>query len=576
MSSLLVAAIDFGTTYSGWAFSFKYDFERDPTKITAKNWHGDQLISSKAPTCVLIKPDGKTFDSFGYTAESKYADLAAEEKHGEWFFFKRFKMMLFDKIKISRNANIEDACGKQLPAKRVFSMIIKFLKEDLLTECNRQLADAVTDNDIRWVLTVPAIWNDVAKQFMRESAMTAGILKENLTLALEPEAASVFCRHLPVNKEQSSLASMRAGTKYMVLDAGGGTVDITFHQVIVDDKLREIHKASGGAWGGTRIDDEYEKLLKSIVGPDVMKTFKDQHLDDYVDMLRAFEIKKRDLTPDDTTKITIRIPPSLNELVQEIRKKQLKEIIAEPVFKEKIQYVSGKLRVDPVLFKELFEETVSRIIQHTKSLLQEETCQNCSTILMVGGFSESIILQEAVRDAFKGFRIIVPEGSSLVVLKGAVIFGHCPTSIAERVCRYTYGLRRSHRSSENKCKHPPTSTTVGKDGIMRCEDLFQIHVRSGDTIHLGEELMTGTYCPRYDDQTEVGFHVYASESPNPILVTEKCCFKLGVLSIPIKDTSLGRDRPLDTKFLFGGTEIVVKVVDQITKEISLLSIDCLE
>lgn len=36
---LLTAAIDFGTTFSGYAFSFKYDYKRDPPKIsTNQNW----------------------------------------------------------------------------------------------------------------------------------------------------------------------------------------------------------------------------------------------------------------------------------------------------------------------------------------------------------------------------------------------------------------------------------------------------------------------------------------------------------------------------------------------------------
>ena len=35
---LLVAAIDFGTTYSGWAFSFKHEYARDPTDITFSQW----------------------------------------------------------------------------------------------------------------------------------------------------------------------------------------------------------------------------------------------------------------------------------------------------------------------------------------------------------------------------------------------------------------------------------------------------------------------------------------------------------------------------------------------------------
>ena len=30
---LVVAAIDFGTTYSGYAFSFKHDYEKEPTKV---------------------------------------------------------------------------------------------------------------------------------------------------------------------------------------------------------------------------------------------------------------------------------------------------------------------------------------------------------------------------------------------------------------------------------------------------------------------------------------------------------------------------------------------------------------
>lgn len=45
--SLLVAAIDFGTTFSGWAFSFKHEFEKDPLKMSAKQWLGGQLVSLK-------------------------------------------------------------------------------------------------------------------------------------------------------------------------------------------------------------------------------------------------------------------------------------------------------------------------------------------------------------------------------------------------------------------------------------------------------------------------------------------------------------------------------------------------
>ena len=48
----------------------------------------------------------------------------------------------------------------------------------------------------------------------------AGIVSKDLTLALEPEAASVYCRTLETVKDIFE----RNGTKYMVLDCGGKTL----------------------------------------------------------------------------------------------------------------------------------------------------------------------------------------------------------------------------------------------------------------------------------------------------------------------------------------------------------------
>lgn len=66
---------------------------------------------------------------------------------------------------------LEDATGKKLPAKVVFSEAIKFIKSDMLEISERRLGNIeIKDEEIKWVLTVPAIWNDAAKQFMREAA----------------------------------------------------------------------------------------------------------------------------------------------------------------------------------------------------------------------------------------------------------------------------------------------------------------------------------------------------------------------------------------------------------------------
>ena len=73
---LLVAAIDFGTTFSGYAFQTKSDFKQDPIRIQGFTWTtgSNAGLSNKTPTCVLFNPS-KEFDSFGIEAEDKYIQL---------------------------------------------------------------------------------------------------------------------------------------------------------------------------------------------------------------------------------------------------------------------------------------------------------------------------------------------------------------------------------------------------------------------------------------------------------------------------------------------------------------------
>ena len=64
---------------------------------------------------------------------------------------------------------LEDITGRALPAIDVFSLSIRALKEHLIEELVKQGTGLEVD-EIQWVLTVPAIWSDSAKQFMRASA----------------------------------------------------------------------------------------------------------------------------------------------------------------------------------------------------------------------------------------------------------------------------------------------------------------------------------------------------------------------------------------------------------------------
>lgn len=64
---------------------------------------------------------------------------------------------------------LEDITEKKVPAIDIFAHSIKALANHLM-EALESRGTGVISNDIQWVLTVPAIWTDNAKQFMRKSA----------------------------------------------------------------------------------------------------------------------------------------------------------------------------------------------------------------------------------------------------------------------------------------------------------------------------------------------------------------------------------------------------------------------
>ena len=92
---LVVAAIDFGTHGSGFALCTRDIYKKDPTKIYCHTWNSGTTITYKAPTSVLLKPDG-TLLSFGYEAEREYSDLANDEERKKHYLFRQFKMKLFN------------------------------------------------------------------------------------------------------------------------------------------------------------------------------------------------------------------------------------------------------------------------------------------------------------------------------------------------------------------------------------------------------------------------------------------------------------------------------------------------
>lgn len=102
---------------------------------------------------------------------------------------------------------------------------------------------------------------------MRKAALQAGIIEElssaNLLLCLEPEGASIQCRN---DAEEGLAHQMVKGSVVMVLDCGGGTVDITVHKLKCEPEEQfvcdELLPSSGGCeWGSKFVDHHFELFL---------------------------------------------------------------------------------------------------------------------------------------------------------------------------------------------------------------------------------------------------------------------------------------------------------------------------
>lgn len=572
----MTAAIDFGTTYSGYCFSFRHDFENDPLKVSANTWTAGTagLVSLKTPTTVLLDSNQELV-AFGYEAEDRYAELAEEEEHGEYYYFRRFKMSLFNSSsRLTRDTMLKDmAGGKQAKAIKVFAHAIRYLKDHMLNTLEQRGA-GIKAKDINWVLTVPAIWEDPAKQFMREAAEEAGISRNQLMIALEPEAASLFCKYLPIEKLQGSeggISAFKPGSRYLVLDAGGGTVDITVHEVQCNGTLKELDKASGGAWGGTRVDESFKEMLEEIVGGGMMEEFALSHTADFIDLFRDFETKKRNVKDDSPGKITIRIPINLQELYEERTKEEIKKRIRQTKYKDDLTWVGDRLRIDKPRFVELFSAACDGMVDHVKKLLKSPKVRGTNNILMVGGFSESPLLQKRIREEFPSCRVIIPQEAGLAVLKGAVIFGHQPATIAARIAKYTYGISVMTKFDRNK--HPMSKMKM-IEGKEKCKDVFDKHVSIGQLLEIDDVQSEKSYWPLYDDQTQVSLRVFTSTDEQPAFVDDPGCCYLGKLTVDVPKH--GSDKEISSSFTFGGTELKVQAVVKSTGETTCANFDFLE
>ena len=191
--------------------------------------------------------------------------------------------------------------GREMPLLQVISESLKVISDRALLKLSEQIGK-VSKQKIRWVLTVPALWTEDQKQFMRRASLQAGIIDElnstNLLLCLEPEGASIQSRE---EAEPALRSQMVQNSVCMVLDCGGGTVDITVHKLLCNPEEQfvcdELLPSDGGTdWGSKFVDEAFEKFLAEFFGKELTEKY---HSDASarLGIMKHFELLKRKFNP---------------------------------------------------------------------------------------------------------------------------------------------------------------------------------------------------------------------------------------------------------------------------------------
>lgn len=550
-----------------------------------REWGNDEGRSTlKTPTSILLSPKLE-FDSFGYEADDKYVHL----KNGvdkEYCYLKHFKMELHKSKTLDRNTKLVAANGKQIDAMIVFSLSIKYMKDEAIKTIRQRTGDDSCDaKDIQWVLTVPAIWTPAAKQFMREAACKAGITSENtkeqLIIALEPEGGAIFCRERSLKdfanqKGDASISDVFTlpNCSYAMVDIGGGTLDVTVHEVLTDGTLKEVYQVTGGPYGGIYVDQKFEHLLENLVGRETIRKFRIDYPADWLRMMNEFEVKKRGKRAFEGKPTRITLPRSFLNQMSKTGKSDIAGRLAMSCNIEDVEIYNDEfLCLGPTAMKSLFYPVVSGIVGHIEGLLRKPELQNLTCLFMVGAFAESMILQEAMKKAFSmKFPILTPNYAGIAVVQGATMFGQKPEMISSRIMATTYGFG-TNRSFNPMTDDPEKKIVVL--GVEKCKEVFEIIVKENESIKIGDKRCF-TQCPLYPDQEQVMFSFYTSADVNVKYTTDHSVGpSIGNVTVESPYTSLGKNRDIELSVFFGGTEIKATAVDKASMNTAVVYLDFL-
>ena len=547
----VVVGIDFGSWGTGYAYSFK-----NPSIIELGKFPG-QNTSIKVPTEIIL--DNKLQNVILFGAECSNRVLKDDE-----LYFKRIKMSLYynlDYISPENNSTT-------YPLDKIIAKVFEFIKKKAI-ESIRQSRPKIQEEEIKWIVTVPSIWNYSQKGIMITACESAGLFNRNTDrgnfLALEAEVASLYC----LNDNSIDNSYIMPGKTYIVCDLGGGTGDLVTHNRTKENKIVEKYKPTGGPFGSEEINKEFfQKVIKKLFGFESFNSLKEKmkqlqlpnsydekHL--YIDWSEINEKinKYKEITSAFRDQYFTINCQMFQDFTDGIKLKDLVENYNKSCKEDwKIKNINEKIWKIDFPFKiifDLIEEHATKIGEQISEILSAVT--DIESILYVGGYCSNEILLSSLKKSFPKLAHLKPSFPERAVVSGAVLFGIDPTTINIRKALYTIGFNcddnwdeKIHGGIGEKYYDPFFK-------IYKCRNSFHTLIRKGEDLSQNKYIEESfiTMNPR-----TIVLKFFKSDKVNPVLYTEEGVELIGNEQLDLKKDYPENERCFILKLNFGGTYAV--------------------
>ena len=396
-----------------------------------------------------------------------------------------------------------------------------------------------------------------------------------LSLALEPEAAAVHCLHQA--KKAGAITDPKC---YLVLDIGGGTVDITAHKINDDRSIDVVLPPTGNDWGGVRVNQEFKEFLGNLVddthfqqylqGPNRDKNARNQaELQGIVDYL--FEDQKQIFGSEEDREVCgkfamINLPYAFMRVYEDKLEENVKGL-NDP----QVTLIDSDLSIGYKRMEEFFQPAIDKIItavEDSATMLPANI--SIDTVFLVGGFGACRYVRDTLlprlKDIFSkvDLHVFRPDHHRLAIVNGAVETVLNKAVVRTRVVDASYGSGCSR--AFNPAIHDPKYKFIDDDRQDRCNNLFLPYALKGDVVQTGRVLVQ-TYVPLKHNQKSMNFNLYSSQSRNIKYIKThddkqiKGVNCIGQLTVQMPIAQGDKNREVKLVFDFTHSEIQVEAFD---------------